>query len=183
MTRSTNARLAGITFVVYIVAGISSMMITGRENASSVLSIVMSLSAVVLGVTLYAITRDVDADLAMIALACRVVESIPINERASAIFFAIASTIFSVLLLRGRMIPVALAWLGVAASVLLVVLLLLQRAGLFTSGTSWSSSVTWIVWMPMLVFELALAAWFIAKGVLPESQTRRHSEDPRSLIV
>lgn len=38
-----------------------------------------------------------------------------------ATFFAVGSTIFSYLLLRGRLVPVPLAWLGVLASVLLVV--------------------------------------------------------------
>jgi len=39
------------------------------------------------------------------------------------IYFAVGSTLFSWLLLRGRMIPVTLASLGVVASVMLVVLL------------------------------------------------------------
>jgi hypothetical protein len=47
----------------------------------------------------------------------------------TATFFAVGSTLFSWLLLRGRMIPVPLAWLGVLASVLLVVLLPLEAAG------------------------------------------------------
>ena len=63
------------------------------------------------------------------------------------------------------MIPVALAWLGVMASVLLVVLLPLQIAGLFGGSRPWSSPVTWAVWSPLLVFELTLAVWLILKGV------------------
>jgi hypothetical protein len=63
------------------------------------------------------------------------------------------------------MIPVALAWLGVFASVLLVVILFVQRAGLFGSAVNWSSSVTWLMWLPMLVFEVALALWLLIKGV------------------
>jgi hypothetical protein len=63
------------------------------------------------------------------------------------------------------MIPVALAWLGVFASALLVVILPLQRAGMFGGALSWSSSVTWLIWLPLLAFELALAVWFLTKGV------------------
>ena len=59
----------------------------------------------------------------------------------------------------------ALAWLGVLASVLLVVILPLQLAGLFGGLTSWSVSVTWLVWLPMLVFEVTLALWLLIKGV------------------
>jgi hypothetical protein len=62
------------------------------------------------------------------------------------------------------MIPVALAWLGVLASVLLVMILPLQRAGLFGGAVNWFSSVTWLLWLPMLVFEVTLAVWLIVKG-------------------
>src|SRR5216684_4428633 len=162
MTRTTNARVAGFTFLFYIAAGIASLALTGRPHATDVLSLFTSLSALVLGVTLYAITREEDPDIAMLALTCRVVEAMP---GEGAFFFAVGSTLFSWLLLRGRMIPVALAWLGVFASALLVVILPLQRAGLFGGALSWSSSVTWLIWLPLLAFELALAVWFLTKGV------------------
>jgi hypothetical protein len=165
MTRTTNARLAGCTFFVYIGAGITSLVLAGRPHATAVLSVLTSFAALVLGVTLYAITRDQDRDLAMLGLTCRVIEAIPGGQGGGAIFFAVGSTLFSWLLLRGRMIPVALAWLGVFASVLLVVILLVQRAGLFGSAVNWSSSVTWLMWLPMLVFEVALALWLLIKGV------------------
>src|SRR5437764_1103170 len=54
------------------------------------------------------------------------------NATLSATFFAVGSTLFCWLLLRGRMIPMPLAWLGVVASVLLVVGLPLQLVGLLT---------------------------------------------------
>lgn len=77
----------------------------------------------------------------------------------TATLFAVGSTIFSYLLLRGRMVPVALAWLGVAASVLLVVGLPLRLGGV-VGGPLFE-----IVWLPMLVFEVTLALWLIVKGV------------------
>ena len=83
----------------------------------------------------------------------------------TAIFFAVGSTLFSYLMLRGRLIPVALAWTGVLASVLLVVCLPLQVAG-FLRGPLLS-----FVWLPMLAFEVPLAVWLIIKGV-----TARHPE-------
>ena len=164
MTLTTNARVAGFTFLLYIVAGISSLALAGRTQVTGVLSIVTSLCALVLGVTLYALTRDQDRDLALLALLCRVVESVP-GHGGGPIFFAFGSTIFCWLLLRGRMIPSPLAWLGFVASGLLVILLLMQRAGVSTGASNWSSSITWIVWLPLLVFELCLAAWLIVKGV------------------
>ena len=164
MTRRANARLAGFTFLFYIMVGITSLAL-GQERATAVLTVFTSLSALVLGVTLYAITREQDPDLALLAMACRVIEAVPGDERGSAMFFAVASTLFAWLLLRGRIIPAALAWPGVLASVLLVVILLLQRAGLFAATMNWSSPVTWLQWFPMLVFEVAFALWLLVKGV------------------
>ena len=80
------------------------------------------------------------------------------------LYFAVGSTIFSWLLLRGRMIPAALAWLGVLGSAFLVAIIPLQRAGLFGGAVNWFSSVTWLMWLPTLVFELTLAVWLIVKG-------------------
>jgi hypothetical protein len=201
MTRTTNARVAGFTFLFYIAAGIASLALSGRPHATDVLSLFTSLSALVLGVTLYGITREQDPDLAMLALICRVVEGLngvagisgtlrllwlatatganaPDIEATHAlgafllngggagpIFFAVGSTLFSWLFLRGRMVPVALAWLGVLASILLVVITPLQTAGLFGGSGSWGSSVTWLMWLPMLVFEVTLALWLLIKGV------------------
>jgi hypothetical protein len=162
MTRTTNARIAGSTFWIYFAAGIASLLLAGNAPATTVLSLVTSFSALVLGVTLYAITREQDPDLAMMALACRVIEAVPGHGE---IYFAVGSAIFAWLLLRGRMIPVALAWLGVTASVLLVMLLPLQIAGFFGGPRAWSSPVTWAVWLPLLVFQLTLAVWLITKGV------------------
>ena len=81
------------------------------------------------------------------------------GAQSGATFFAVGSTIFCYLLLRGRMIPVPLAWLGVLASVLLCVVLPLQLAG-WARGLSF-----WTTWMPMLVFELTVALWLLIKGV------------------
>jgi hypothetical protein len=173
-----------------------------------VLGLVQTLSALVLGVTLYAITREQDADLATLALTCRVVEGIGGTDAwrmlgllwlataagpgapdtgaghglaafllkmgawsPSAVFFAVGSTIFCWLFLRGRMIPSALAWLGVLASVLLVVVLPLQLAGLVGGTGTWFSAVTWALWLPMLVFEVVLALWLIIKGVAAPAPT------------
>ena len=156
------ARVAGVTFLFYIAAGMTSLALAGRTNVTDVLALLTSFSALVLGVTLYMLTREQGPALAMLALTCRVIEAV---SGEAAIFFAVASTLFCWLLLRGRLIPMALAWLGVFASVLLVVILPLQLAGLFGGATSWSASVTWIVWLPMLIFEVTFALWLLIKGV------------------
>ncbi len=164
MTRTTNARLAGVAFLLYMATGMASMGLRGQPTVTTMLTLAMSFAALVLGVTLYAITREVDADLALLAMICRVVEGIPGHDTA-AIYFAVGSTIFSWLLLRGQMIPVMLARLGVFASLVLVVVLPLQRVGVLGGATGWSSSAAWIIWLPMLAFELLLSVWLLTKGV------------------
>ena len=82
-------------------------------------------------------------------------------------FFAIGSSLFSWLLLRGQMIPMALASPGVIASALLVAILPLQAAGRVGVG-----GVTTSIWLPMLVFEVTLAVWLVARGVSPPAQRR-----------
>src|SRR2546423_10545723 len=96
MTRRTNARIAGIAYLLYIAVAFPSMMISARATAGSdiaakvatlsqhaadlrlaiVLSMVGGLCALVLAVTLYAITREQDRDLAMLGLTCRVAEGV-----------------------------------------------------------------------------------------------------------
>ena len=91
MTRTTNARVAGFTFWIYFAAGIAGLLLAGNGRATAVLSLVTSFSALVLGVTLYAITRDQDRDLAMLGLTCRVIEAVPGHGE---IYFAVGSTVF-----------------------------------------------------------------------------------------
>ena len=216
MTRTSNARIAGVTFLAYIVVGITDMQLHARASAgpdiearlvsmsqhadlvryTALLGIIEVFCALILAVTLYAITRDEDRDLATLGMICRVVEgilgafSVPgtlallwlattsgqdapdrtaIHALAgylmrgdmpfTATFFAVGSTLFAWLLLRGRMIPVLLGWIGVFASVLLVICLPLQLVG-FLRGPL----IQWM-WLPMFLFEVPLALWFLIKGV------------------
>jgi len=76
-----------------------------------------------------------------------------------AIFFAVGSAIFSYLLLRGRMIPVSLAWWGVLSSVLLVIGVPLQVAG-FLAGR-----LAGYQWVPAIEFAPVFALWLLIKGV------------------
>ncbi|MDZ4863794.1 MAG: DUF4386 domain-containing protein [Gemmatimonadota bacterium] len=218
MTRTTNARIAGVTYLFYIAVGLTSMVLSGRASGGAGIAeklasigqhttamgvvtlsgLLQSVAALVLAVTTYALTREEDPDLAMLGLTCRVGEGligigIPTSlglvwlatatgadapdtaaahalgaflrevggwtSLTSATFFAVGSTLFSFLFLRGRLIPISLAWLGVIASGLLVACLPLRLAG-FLDGP-----VTLFMWLPMLVYEVTLAIWLLIKGV------------------
>src|SRR3954466_9450210 len=96
MTRTTNARVAGAAFLFYIVVGISSMILGSGASrgatvadrlarvsahapqirATIVLNLLGNFSALVLGVTLYGITREEDNELAVFAMICRVCEGL-----------------------------------------------------------------------------------------------------------
>ena len=159
MTLATNARLAGTAYLAYLAFGIGGMAI-GSAAASSVSAVMTSFCALVLGVTLYAITREQDRDLAMIAMLCRVLEAAPGQGE---VYFAAGNTIFCWLLLKGRMVPAALAMIGLLSSAVLLMLVLLQTGGLFGGRMEWSSPVTWVVWLPVLVFELGFALLLLSK--------------------
>ena len=90
----------------------------------------------------------------------------------SSIFFAVGSTIFSWLLLRGRMVPVSIAWLGVFASGLLAIALPLQLAGFPTGPLK-----GYYEWLPALVFQVVLALWLLIKGVATPARLSAPSQD------
>src|SRR5688500_10850424 len=112
MTLTTNARTAGATMILYLVAGIGSLVMAGHAIVG-VLTLVESLSALVLGVTFFAMTRETDRDVALMAMMCRVIEAVP---GEGFVYSAVGWLLFSWLMLHGRTIPAGLAWLGVAAS-------------------------------------------------------------------
>lgn len=73
--------------------------------------------------------------------------------------FAVGSTVYAYLFLRARSIPVPLAWLGIVASVILVIGLPLSLVG-YLSGP-----VTMWMWLPMVLFEIPLGVWLLVKAV------------------
>lgn len=213
MTSATNARIAGATLLIYIAAGMASLALTQSVGGGSdiaarlaamaqnatpmrmavLLDLLCCFCALTLAVTFYSLTSAQDAQLAMLAMVCRLVEGVLIATSASdslgalwlassagpdegavqllgafilrnevaltSTFFAAGSFLFACLFLRGRLIPAPLAWLGVLASLLLLLVLPPQLAG-FAKGPLLSAA-----WLPMLVFEVPLGLWLIFKGV------------------
>jgi hypothetical protein len=216
VTKRSSARLAGIAYLLYIAFAFPAMMISARstrgadiaarvasfaQHAADVrLGIVLELlgcfCALVLAVTLWSLTRDEDADLALLGALFRAAEGAigaaglpitlallgavtatgagaadPVATQAiaailfkgssfvGATFFAVGSTIFSWLLLRGRLIPTWLAWLGVIGSAMIAVGLPLETLRVI------SGPITQFMWLPIAVFEITVAFYFIIKGV------------------
>jgi len=217
--RTTNARIAGLMFLLYIGLGIATAFLfdsaTGAPGTEAqltsiaqhaadvrvglVLGLFSPFVAMVLSTALYAITREQDRFVAMLAMTslfgAAVIEAIHIpttlgllslatsagvngvdtlstnalgaflltarawNPIIGATFFAVGSTLFSWLLLKGRMIPVALAALGVLASVVWVVGLPLQLIGVL------SESVVWYMYIPMAAFQISVGLWLLFKGI------------------
>jgi len=213
VSRRAAARLAGLAFLLYIAVGILTLVLSSRAMAGhgveaklasvaqhmpdlriAVLFVLFtSFCALVLGVTLWGLTREQDPVLAMLALTCRVCEGLagalgvqrtmgllwlagpdaPDAATArtlgtwllegqvsgvAAIFFSVGSVLFAWLLLRGRMIPAPLAWLGVVASAAAVVVLPLEFVDLFPGR--W----IWYVWLPLAAYEIPLALWLLFRG-------------------
>jgi hypothetical protein len=160
MTSPSTSRVAGTAYLLYIAMGISSM--AAPAQLRSLLVTVMAFCAVTLGVTLYAITRHVDGELSLLAMLCRVLEA---GSATGEIYFAVGSTIFCFLLLKGRTIPAWLSWLGLLSSGGLVLQLSVQQAA--GASTDWSSPVTWVIWFPLLIFEVTFAAVLLADRLTP----------------
>ncbi len=186
MTTRTTAQIAGVALLLYIAVGVQDASDAGLE---ALMTLACSACALVLGVTLFVLTRVVDETLAMLGLAFRVAEGIvgaglistrlavqalgtldPVateagrwNVTVTSVLFAIGSLMFAWLLVRGRLVPLALGWLGVAASAVLLVGLPFELLGIIARPeTIW-------MWVPMAAFEVPLALWLLAKGARPSA--------------
>jgi hypothetical protein len=100
------------------------------EGAIPVISILATLGLLSLATAAAADAPNAAASYPLAAFLLNLKGWLPL---IGATFFAVGSALFSWLLLRGRIVPTSLAWLGVAASVLLVLGLPLQLVG----GTPW----------------------------------------------
>lgn len=96
MTRTTNARVAGFAFLLYIAVAATGAILEGKAMAgegvaaklasiaqnvptvrlAALLELLSCMCALVLAVTLFAITREVDPDLALMVLVFRTAEGV-----------------------------------------------------------------------------------------------------------
>jgi hypothetical protein len=173
MSRTTAGRVAGFTFLFYIVVGVSSMAGVFRGPMAEAAGYAQNASAVLLALTLFVVTRVEQPVVAALGMIFRLAEgglgtalhltgiTVSRPTLVAATLFAVGSTFFCWLLLRGRMLPRGLAWTGLIASIVLVAGLPLQLGGLL------GPPFTMLMWMPMLAFEVPGGLWLLAKGVPP----------------
>ena len=118
MTLRTNSRIAGLIFLLYIVLGITGMILSRQVlgDAESTVAKLANLArhpligrvdiiiglltaafALILGVTIYALTRHIDRELALISLCSRVTEGVigVLSTIKSVALLSLATTIAS----------------------------------------------------------------------------------------
>ena len=217
MTLRTNARVAGIAYLLYIGVAFPDMVLSNRAAAgadpaarlatmgqhagtlavAALLGLASTFCAIALAASLRGLTRSVDEDLAFAGALCRLGEgvaglisvalsvgltwlatsgvhdaTIASSAPALAAFvfkvknglydvgstsFAAGSTLFCWLFLRGLLIPLGLAWVGLVASVVILVGIPLQMAGVLPRPA------TMILLLPMLAFEVPVGFWLLFK--------------------
>jgi hypothetical protein len=160
-----NARIAGFTLLGYFAVGLGELAIPRTAPFAAVLPMLTSFAALIMAVTLYALTRSQDEDIARLGMVCRIIEGVP--RLGGELHFALGNLLFAWLFLRGRLIPTPLASLGVAAAAVLILFIPVQLAGYFggPGPQAWRFPITWATRLPMLLFELTLAVWLIVRGV------------------
>ncbi len=232
MTQRAEARLAGISYLSYIVFAMSSSILFDKATAGAdipqtlsalarmmgtarvtvLLDLLQIVCALVLSVTLYRLVKAVDPTIALLAMLFRVGEGLlgclpllsklelvqlatsrtvgsasepsfvargsQLLHRPDQVFsefcFVVGGFLFAYLFLRGRLIPRRLAWIGVITIGAQMLIVPLHIASIVPG-----SVVNWL-WFPILLYEVPLGLWLIAKGTAKlDSRTPQPEKHPR----
>ena len=214
MTLRTNSRVAGFAFLFYIAVAATGAILEAKAAAGDgvaarlaslaqhlpmarlgiLLELLGCLSALVLAVTLYAITRDVDPDLALMILVCRTAEGVigaiglsnmvgklwlatsapdvASADAIGAVLFQLPTTNATLPATFFAIGSLAFAWLlwrgrlapGWMSGLGAVASVLLVVALPLQLAGFLSGSVVQFLWIPMAAFEIPLGIWLLAKG-------------------
>ena len=213
MTVRANARLAGFMFLFYIATGVTEIVLfnpiskvsgTAAKFAAmaqhptlmrfgSVFALISMADALILGVALYALTRDYDRDLAILALMFRVAEGVVdlpaafVGRARLAVATSDANTVNTLgpVLIKLQGFGALLGATAFAIGSTLFCYLFL-RARLIPVSLSWigligsavlviglplqlagilTSPVTSLMWIPIAIFEVTVAFWLLIKGI------------------
>ena len=211
MTRRANARVAGVAFLLYFAFGIPTMVLFNRAMAGQgveaklasiaryavdlriavLFVLITSGCALVLGVTLWALTRDRDPELAMLGLLCRTCEGLAgalTVQRSLGLLWlanahdAVTTRALGDWLVHGQVSGMGAIFFAVGS---LLFAWLLARGRIVPAPLAWWGVITsaaavvalplefvdffpsrwiWYVWLPLAAFEIPLALWLLFKG-------------------
>jgi hypothetical protein len=188
MTTTTHARIAGATFLLYIAIGLTSMylstaMVSGAETTqlklagivenkflaqlNIICTLLAALCALVLAITIYRLTEDIDRELAIMALCCRVAEAVVIviatmilvatisiadtvtgTPMGDPAFLAIAEVIFKIEGHTGLLAGVCFA---LGSTVYCYLFLITRRLPNWMASLGLSSSIILVVLLPLQI--------------------------------
>jgi hypothetical protein len=218
MTVKTNARIAGFMFLFYIASGIVGMIFfdqaTKGADAGAKLATIAThrsqmgiafafaligiFNALVLGLALYALTRETDRDLALLALIFRVVEGAINAMPALAILalLSLATTAAASPDVAGLLLKVQVWTVAIGATVFAVgsalYSYLFLRARSIPAWLAWLGVIASVqlaftaplaglgllrglgvglMWLPMLVFEVTLGVLLLIRGATPAARS------------
>ncbi|WP_460707673.1 DUF4386 domain-containing protein [Myceligenerans halotolerans] len=225
MSSRIAARLAGALFLFVMVSVLVASALQGETGdagealraisertlpyrASIVALLVAAVASLALGVTLYAVTRRQDENLAMLALVCRVAEAGPyvVQIVGALALLSLSGSPGATELALAVLAADAVSW-GVnigatffaVSSAVFAYLLLRARAipmflsvtGLVASlilvvaipmetaaGVTTAEGASMLLWLPMFVFEIGAGFWLLLKGVRPARTTPGEVPNP-----
>ena len=215
MTNRTDGKIAGGTYLAYIVFAMSSAVLSGRTTAGSdaaqklatlshmigiarvtvLLDVLQIVCAVVLAATLYRLVKAVNPTIALLAMLFRLGEGLlgffPLLDKLELMqvatapvtgeltspavihqilnrpdngfgefCFVVGGFLFACLFLRGGLVPRWLAWVGVITIGAQLIAVPLHIATMIPGRI-----VNWL-WFPILLYEVPLGIWLIAKGTV-----------------
>ena len=186
MTQRSNARLAGSSFLLYVALGIPAMILMNRASAGGGLAATLAslaehvtdvkiaallvlfggFCAIALGVSLYALTRDQDRDLAVLAMVFRVAEGIlggiAAQRTLSVAWLASASgdqapspeaaRALGAFLLHGQGGPVAALFFAAGSTLFCWLVLRGRLVPAPLAGLGLVASLLWMVGLPLQIF-------------------------------
>ena len=170
MTRNSNARIAGVAYLLYIAADFPAMIIYGRATRgdgvaarvaamaahaadvrlTQVLTLIGAFCALALGVSLWGVTRDEDPHIATFAMACRIAEGI-----AGAVGITLTTSLLAMATATGPAAPDPAALHAIATFVF--------RQDFLVSATFFTVGSTLFCWL--LLRGRMIPAWLAWGGI------------------
>lgn len=173
MSRRTTARAIGALFIIATTAGILSMAFLGQTQGA-LLVLIMAAAIAMIPPVFYPVLKEHGEQLALGYVVFRTLEVVLILPAAmgppqaavypmSSFFFCLSVLMLNGVLYRSSIIPRAISVWALAAVVPYLADALLVMFGVHDL----SSPLHTVLIVPLMVNELALALWLLARGFTP----------------